>query len=70
LDIATFRPGNTVWYILPSSDQGVDYRGFGLATDVPMVGRLTKQRDRDTESGLKKGFRWFTKAAGAFFADG
>lgn len=35
-DIAVFRPSNSTWYILRSSDGGVTYQVFGLSTDIPV----------------------------------
>jgi len=34
-DLAVFRPSNSVWYILNSSNLNVSYRQFGLNGDLP-----------------------------------
>lgn len=36
-DMAVFRPSNSTWYILRSSDGALDYKFFGFSTDIPLT---------------------------------
>ena len=39
-DIAVFRPSNTTWYILRTSDNGITTQVFGLPNDIPIAESL------------------------------
>lgn len=39
-DIAVFRPSTGVWYVLRSSDVGVEIRQFGISEDIPVPADL------------------------------
>ncbi len=59
LDLAVFRPANSVWYILQSSNQSMRYENWGLASDkfVP----ADYDGDSKTDVAVFRGGTWYIK---------
>jgi putative transposon-encoded protein len=65
-DIAVYRPSNGTWYILRSSNGGVDFIPFGLSADIPVPGDYDGD-GKDDQAVYRDGV-WYLNRSTAGFA--